>query len=120
MQNQEVVLVRLATFRGLICTSGSMLGSCILFVRPTEADSERQHNWRKLKRQRDLGDLLGTLRASFEEERGEDSLLSMVERGWLTVFFLIQVFWPESSSRNSSWSSASRAQGQFSWEEEVN
>lgn len=77
-------------------------------VRPTEASPERQRNWRRLERQRDLGDLLSTLQ-SFEEERGEDSLSRMDDRGWLTVFFLIRVFRPESSSRNSSSSGTSRA-----------
>ncbi|XP_031389321.1 uncharacterized protein LOC116201970 isoform X2 [Punica granatum] len=84
-------------------------------VRPTEADPERQRSWRRLERQRDLGDLLSTLQSSFEEERGEDSLLPMDERGWLTVFFLIRVFRPESSSRNSSWSGTSRARAQLSF-----
>ncbi|KAK4772772.1 hypothetical protein SAY86_014547 [Trapa natans] len=82
-------------------------------VRPTEADPERQRNWRRLERQRDFGDLLSTLQSSFDEERSEDSLLPMDERGWLTVFFLIRVFRPDSSSRNSSPSGTSRARAQL-------
>lgn len=79
-------------------------------ARPTEANPERQRNWRRMERQRDLGDLLSTLQSSFEEERGEeDSILPIDERGWLTVFFLIRVFQPGSDSRSSSWSGASRA-----------
>ncbi|KAF8096402.1 hypothetical protein N665_0309s0028 [Sinapis alba] len=85
-------------------------------VRPSEADPERQRSWRRLERQRDLGDLLSTLQSSFGgEERSsssnEDGILSFDDGGWLTVFFLIRVFRPESSggSRSSSWSGTSRA-----------
>lgn len=83
-------------------------------VRPSEADPDRQRDWRRLERQRDIGDLLSTLQSSMGEERGEDSNstsgLSLDEGGWLTVFFLIRVFRPRSSSRSSSWSgSSSRA-----------
>lgn len=82
-------------------------------VRPSEADPERQRNWRRLERQRDLGDLLSTLQSSFGEERGDDSILPIDEGGWLTVFFLIRVFRPSSSSRSSSWSGTSRARAQL-------
>ncbi|CAF2090380.1 hypothetical protein HID58_023926 [Brassica napus] len=85
-------------------------------VRPSEADPERQRSWRRLERQRDLGDLLSTLQSSFGgEERSsssnDDGILSFDDGGWLTVFFLIRVFRPESSggSRSSSWSGTSRA-----------
>lgn len=85
-------------------------------VRPTEADPERQRNWRRLERQRDIGDLLSTLRSSFEEERDEDGHHPpMHERSLLTVYFLIQVFQPESISRNISWSSTSRERAQLSF-----
>lgn len=79
------------------------------FVRPCEADPERQRTWRRLERQRDLGDLLSTLQSSFGEERGEDSVLPIDEGGgWLTVFLLIRVFQPGTSPRSSSWSGTSR------------
>lgn len=85
-------------------------------ARPTEADPERQRTWRRLERQRDLGDLLSTLQSSFGEERREEeeenSILPIVDRGWLTVFFLIRVFQPRRSglsSRRSSSSSRSAA-----------
>uniref|UniRef100_A0A5B6ZEL8 Uncharacterized protein n=1 Tax=Davidia involucrata TaxID=16924 RepID=A0A5B6ZEL8_DAVIN len=81
-------------------------------VRPSEADPERQRNWRRLERQRDLGDLISTLQSSIGEERSEDSTLSIDEGGWLTVFFLIRVFRPGSSLRSSSWSGTSRARAQ--------
>ncbi|KAL1206236.1 hypothetical protein V5N11_018283 [Cardamine amara subsp. amara] len=86
-------------------------------VRPSEADPERQRSWRRLERQRDLGDLISTLQSSFggEERSGDDGIL-FDDGGWLTVFFLIRVFRPEpsSSSRRSSnsWSS-SRARSQI-------
>ncbi|KAL6974304.1 hypothetical protein U1Q18_028485 [Sarracenia purpurea var. burkii] len=78
-------------------------------VRPSEVDLERQQNWRRLERQRDLGDLISTLSSSIGEERGEDDILSFDEGGWLTVFFLVRVFQPESSLRSNSWSSTSRS-----------
>lgn len=84
-------------------------------VRPSEADPERQRDWRRMERQRDLGDLLSTLQSSIGEEINEDSAssLSFDEGGWLTVFFLIRVFRPGSSSRSSSWAGPSRARTQM-------
>ncbi|XP_076913618.1 uncharacterized protein LOC143572313 [Bidens hawaiensis] len=97
-------------------------------VRPSEADPDRQRDWRRLERQRDIGDLLSSLQSSMGDERGEDnnttttttntntnnnnnnaSALSFDEGGWMTVFFLVRVFRPRTSSRSSSWSGASRA-----------
>lgn len=83
-------------------------------ARPSEADPERQRNWRRLERQRDLGDLLSTLQSSFGEERADDSILPIDDGSWLTVFFLIRVFQPGSSPRSSSWSGTSRARAQLS------
>ncbi|EOA25813.1 hypothetical protein CARUB_v10019181mg [Capsella rubella] len=81
-------------------------------VRPSEADPERQRSWRRLERQRDLGDLISTLQSSFGgEERSTDDLFD--DGGWLTVFLLIRVFRPESSGPRSSWSGASRARSQI-------
>ncbi|PSS20905.1 Bromodomain adjacent to zinc finger domain protein like [Actinidia chinensis var. chinensis] len=81
-------------------------------VRPSEADPERERNWRRLERQRDLGDLISTLQSSMGEERSEDSTLALDDGGWLTVFFLIRVFRPGSSLRSTSWSNTSRARAQ--------
>ncbi|XP_074379172.1 uncharacterized protein LOC141720581 [Apium graveolens] len=82
-------------------------------VRPTEANPERQRDWRRLERQRDFGDLISTLQASIGEETGEeDSSFSLNENRLLTVFLLIRVFHPRHSSRSSSWSGGSRARAQ--------
>ncbi|PPD72899.1 hypothetical protein GOBAR_DD30200 [Gossypium barbadense] len=89
-------------------------GESTLSARPSEADPERQRNWRRLERQRDLGDLLSTLQSSFGEERADDSILPIDDGSWLTVFFLIRVFQPGSSPRSSSWSGTSRARAQLS------
>ncbi|XP_047329542.1 uncharacterized protein LOC124932876 [Impatiens glandulifera] len=70
--------------------------------RPSEADPERQRNWRRLERQRDLGDLISTLQSSTGEEWAEDGTLPIDEGGWLTVFFLIRVFRPGTSLSRSS------------------
>lgn len=83
-------------------------------VRPSEADPERARNWRRLERQRDLGDLLSTLQSSMGDDRADESILPIDDGGWLTVFFLIRVFRPGSASRSSSWSGTSRTRAQLS------
>ncbi|XP_057536605.1 uncharacterized protein LOC130814521 [Amaranthus tricolor] len=74
-------------------------------VRPSEADPERQRNWRRLERQRDIGDVLSTIQSSLGEEQDD---LPMDERGWITIFFLFRVWHPSSSPRSSSVSNTSR------------
>ncbi|KAL0427041.1 UNVERIFIED_CONTAM: hypothetical protein Slati_2878900 [Sesamum latifolium] len=71
-------------------------------VRPTDADPERQRSWRRLERQRDLGDLLSTLQSSIGEDRTEESTLTIDEGGWLTVFFLVRFIRPGNTSSRSS------------------
>lgn len=84
-------------------------------ARPSEADPERERSWRRLERQRDLGDLLSTLQSSMGDDRsGDESILPIDDGGWLTVFFLIRVFRPGSASRSSSWSGSSRTRAQLS------
>ncbi|CAA0817893.1 Protein of unknown function (DUF1644 [Striga hermonthica] len=71
-------------------------------VRPADVDPDRQHSWRRLERQRDLGDLLSTFRSSVaEERRGEEGALTIDEGGWLTVFFLVRFIGPRRSSERS-------------------
>ncbi|KAE8675891.1 Mitogen-activated protein kinase kinase kinase 1 isoform 1 [Hibiscus syriacus] len=89
-----------------------VLSRLVCFLCP-EADPERQRNWRRLERQRDLGNLLSTLQSSFGEERADDSILPVDDGSWLTVFFLIRVFQPGSSPRSSSWSGTSGARAQL-------
>lgn len=83
-------------------------------VRPSEADPERERNWRRLERQRDLGDLLSTLQSSMGDDRADESIIPIDDGSLLTVFFLIRVFRPGSSSRSSSWSGTSRTRAQLS------
>ncbi|KAL5542913.1 hypothetical protein UlMin_010623 [Ulmus minor] len=78
-------------------------------VRPSEADPERQRTWRRLERQRDVGDLLSTFRSSM----GDQSVLPIDGRVWLTVSFMIRVFRAGSASRSISWSGTSRARAQL-------
>ncbi|KAL2924282.1 Adenylosuccinate synthetase [Bienertia sinuspersici] len=79
-------------------------------ARPFEADPERQRNWRRLERQRDIGDVLSTIQSSFGEDQDDNAaVLPMDERGLITIFFLIRVWHPSSSPRSSSWSGNSRA-----------
>ncbi|XP_058112805.1 uncharacterized protein LOC131255896 [Magnolia sinica] len=89
-------------------------------VRPSEADPERQRDWRRLERQRDLGDVLSTFqsvfnedrveggRMSFSEDRVEEGHISFDEGSLLTVLLLIRVL-PQDSSIN--WSVPSRFRG---------
>ncbi|XXG63679.1 hypothetical protein AAC387_Pa05g1810 [Persea americana] len=79
-------------------------------ARPSEVDPERQREWRRMERQRDLGDVLSTFQSAFGEERGEDGSLSLNEGSWLTVYFLIRVF-PSGSGTGSRWSVPSRFRG---------
>lgn len=75
-------------------------------VRPSEADPERQRSWRRLERQRDIGDVLSTIQSTLGDDQDD---LPMDERGWITIFFLFRVWQPSPSSRSSSWSGTSRA-----------
>lgn len=79
-------------------------------ARPSEVDPERQREWRRMERQRDLGDVLSTFQSAFGEERGEDGPLSFSEGSLLTVYFLIRVF-PPGSGTGSRWSVPSRFRG---------
>lgn len=60
-------------------------------ARPSEADPERQREWRRMERQRDLADVLSTFQSALGEDRGEEDLFSF-EGSWLTVYFLVRVF----------------------------
>ncbi|CAA0825261.1 Protein of unknown function (DUF1644 [Striga hermonthica] len=62
-------------------------------ARPADVDPEMQHNWRRLERERDLGDLLSTLRMSMENEINEG--------GWLIMFFLVRFIGPPRGSDGS-------------------
>lgn len=69
--------------------------------RPSAVDPERQRTWRRLERQRDLGDLLSTLQNSFGgETRVDDSIPPIDDGGLLAVFFLI--LQPSSMSRGTT------------------
>ncbi|KAJ1390203.1 hypothetical protein SESBI_37663 [Sesbania bispinosa] len=68
--------------------------------RPSAVDPERQRNWRRLERQRDLGDLLSTLQTSFGENRVDDGIPPIDDGGLLAVFFLI--LQPASVSRGTT------------------
>lgn len=86
------------------------------FARPSEADPERQRDWCRMERQRNLGDLLSTLRSAIGEDRDEDSTSALSIDGdglGLTVFFhILVVRSPGFSSRRSSLSGASRDRAQ--------
>ncbi|XP_077212063.1 uncharacterized protein LOC143847206 isoform X2 [Tasmannia lanceolata] len=65
-------------------------------ARPSEVDQKRQREWRRLERQRDLGDLLSTIQSAFGEEEESSSPFHVDEGSWLTVYFLIRIFQPTS------------------------
>lgn len=86
-------------------------------ARPTDVDPDRQRSWRRLERQRDLGDLISTLQSSVGEERRGDDILPADDNGWLTVFLFIRVHRPSTSTSSPSpasrsWSSTPRARTQ--------
>ncbi|XP_031491658.1 uncharacterized protein LOC116258594 [Nymphaea colorata] len=94
-------------------------------ARPSEVDPDRQRDWRRLERQRDLGDVLSTIRSampgalmfedSFEVD-GESDLtgheveLPSDEGNWWTVLLLFRVFRP-GSPLNREWVFPSRYRG---------
>lgn len=77
-------------------------------ARPSEVDPDRQRDWRRLERRRDLGDVLSTIHSAMpgvtvvgdfaidddleEEEEGMD--FPGDDGHWWTVFLLFQVFGP--------------------------
>ncbi|OVA00484.1 Protein of unknown function DUF1644 [Macleaya cordata] len=89
-------------------------------VRPSEADPQRQHDWRMLERERDLGDVLSTIQSAFGEERADDSVLIPTNGGLLSVLIFFRVSrtpltesgGSSSNSSSSVWSSPSRSRGQ--------
>lgn len=44
-------------------------------ARPSEVDLERQREWRRMERQRDLEDVLSTFQSALGEESGEEGLI---------------------------------------------
>ncbi|KAI3877512.1 hypothetical protein MKX03_030622 [Papaver bracteatum] len=60
-------------------------------VRPTAADPQRQHDWRMLERERDLGDVLSTIQSAFGEDRGDDSIMIPANGGLLSVLIFFRV-----------------------------
>ncbi|MCL7031688.1 hypothetical protein MKW94_026784 [Papaver nudicaule] len=91
-------------------------------VRPTAADPQRQHDWRMLERERDLGDVLSTIQSAFGEDRGDDSMLIPANGGLLSVliFFRVsQTSLPVSGGNSTTtasthgriWSGPSRSRG---------
>ncbi|KAH0854112.1 LOW QUALITY PROTEIN: hypothetical protein HID58_092590 [Brassica napus] len=88
-------------------------------IRSGPREAEKLEEARKAER-------LGTLQSSFAGGEGrsnnDDEIMSFDDGGWLTVFFLIRVFRPESSgasgSGSSSWSGTSRARSQVRQEQE--
>ncbi|XP_068653420.1 uncharacterized protein [Aristolochia californica] len=79
-------------------------------ARPSEVDQQRQRDWRRLERQRDLGDVLSTIQSVLGDERrggvDEGSPFPIAgDEGVLTFYFLFRV-------SSSSWSSVpSRVRG---------
>lgn len=91
-------------------------------ARPSEIDPDQQRKWRRMEQQRELGDVLSTIRSEIpggmvfgdyvvEDDNNENEVDDMGmdlpgdESNWLTVFFLFQVFEPTSalrSGRNTS------------------
>ncbi|KAJ7535154.1 hypothetical protein O6H91_12G021100 [Diphasiastrum complanatum] len=84
-------------------------------ARPSDVDPVRQRDWRRLERQRDIGDVLSTIRSAMPgatvfgdyviDEDGEDpedevdeSDFPGDEGNWWTVFLLFQVFGPAASA----------------------
>lgn len=80
-------------------------------ARPTEIDPARQRDWRRLERQRDLGDVMSTIRSAMVnatvvgdyaieddfEDDNDDMDFPGDDGHWWPVFMLFQFFGPPSS-----------------------
>lgn len=97
------------------------------FARPSEVDPARQRDWRRMERQRDMGDVLSSIRSAMPgaavfgdyvieddmEIESEDMDLLGDEGHWWRVFFLFQIFGPAASvARERSISSRIRGHQQ--------
>lgn len=81
------------------------------YARPSEVDPARQLDWRRLERQRDLGDVLSSIRSAMPgatvfgdyvieddlEIENEDIDFPGDDGHWWRVFFLFQIFGPAAS-----------------------
>eukprot|EP00250_Pteridium_aquilinum_P003722 c14021_g1_i2 orf=660-2018(+) len=80
-------------------------------ARPSEVDPARQRDWRRMERQRDMGDVLSSIRSAMPgaavfgdyvieddiEIESEDIDFLGDEGQWWRVFFLLQIFGPAAS-----------------------
>ncbi|KAK1295576.1 hypothetical protein QJS10_CPA16g01749 [Acorus calamus] len=65
-------------------------------VRPSDVDPERERDWRRLERDRDMGDLLSTIQSVFGEERErpeplEEGIVLPINNGQVTFILLVRV-----------------------------
>lgn len=99
-------------------------------VRPSEADPERQRDWRRMEQQRDIGDLVSTMQSAMGGEDGglgafiEDEDPTSVAYHSITVFFILRFRGPggmgigRTSGRVTSRSRRGRTT--FHWGETLN
>ncbi|KAL5698089.1 hypothetical protein ACHQM5_029170 [Ranunculus cassubicifolius] len=88
-------------------------------VRPSVVNHERQEAWRTMERERDLGDVISTMRSALFDERvtdesfegPSDSIFTSEDGNLLTVFFLFRVFSPGMSMTSSSGGSGRSGSG---------
>lgn len=96
-------------------------------ARPSEVDPARQRDWRRMERQRDMGDVLSSIRSAMpgaavfgdyvieDDVEIESEAIDLLgdEGNWWRVFFLFQIFGPAASvSRERSISSRLRGHQQ--------
>ncbi|MCO5575943.1 hypothetical protein L7F22_029750 [Adiantum nelumboides] len=81
-------------------------------ARPSEVDPARQRDWRRMERQRDMGDVLSSIRSAMpgaavfgdyvieDEVEIESEAIDLLgdEGNWWRVFFLLQIFGPAASA----------------------
>ncbi|KAJ7240366.1 hypothetical protein O6H91_Y439300 [Diphasiastrum complanatum] len=85
-------------------------------ARPSDVDPVRQRNWRRLERQRDIGDVLSSIRSAMPgatvfgdyviddedpDDEAEENDFPGDEGNWWTVFLLFQVFGPAAAGGRS-------------------
>lgn len=84
-------------------------------VRPSEADPERERDWRRLEQQRDLGDLFSTMQSALGGE--EDGFAFLADGGefgglipfpTITFFLVLRFRGTGGLSRSTGWSNGRR------------
>ncbi|XP_020693334.1 uncharacterized protein LOC110107408 [Dendrobium catenatum] len=90
-------------------------------VRPSEADPERERDWRRLEQQRDLGDLFSTMQSAFGGEEDDYAFLAdggefggLLPFPTITFFLVLRFRGTGGLSSSTGWSNGRRGSSRSS------